>query len=136
MPYCPECGAEYRKGFQECTDCGVELMEDEEESLFPDDEDETQDEEEEVEAEDAGELLEVYSGPPYAASILLNALKERGIGATLRPDSESPYIPPAEASVFVSEHDYNEHDDLIQECMELVEVEPEQGVLFEGQEEA
>ncbi len=47
MPYCPECGAEYRKGYEECTDCGVELVEDEDE-LFPDDEEAAGDEDEEI----------------------------------------------------------------------------------------
>jgi len=25
--FCPKCGSEYRSGFQECTDCGVRLVE-------------------------------------------------------------------------------------------------------------
>jgi hypothetical protein len=27
MPYCPQCGAEYREGFTRCHDCDVELLE-------------------------------------------------------------------------------------------------------------
>jgi len=66
MPYCPECGAEYRKGYEECADCGVELVEDEDE-LFPDDEEEAENEDEEV-PEDDSDLVEIFSGPPYAGT--------------------------------------------------------------------
>ncbi|HHY13142.1 MAG TPA: DUF2007 domain-containing protein [Thermoanaerobacterales bacterium] len=27
MPFCPKCGTEYRKGFSNCVDCKVELVE-------------------------------------------------------------------------------------------------------------
>lgn len=27
MPWCPECGAEYREGFTHCSECGSELVE-------------------------------------------------------------------------------------------------------------
>jgi len=26
MPWCPECGAEYREGFARCSECGVALV--------------------------------------------------------------------------------------------------------------
>ncbi len=128
MPYCPECGAEYRKGFHECADCGVDLVEDEDEELFPDDEEEDED----IEPRDDSELLEIYSGPPYAANLVANALNERGIGATAKPDTENSLVPPTEASVFVTENDYNANEDVIQECLELVEIEADQGALFEA----
>lgn len=37
MPWCPNCKAEYQEGFTECSDCGVELVENLEEEvlLFP-----------------------------------------------------------------------------------------------------
>jgi hypothetical protein len=36
--YCPECGAEYREGFAECSDCGVPLTAEPPEREMPDDE--------------------------------------------------------------------------------------------------
>lgn len=139
MPYCPECGAEYRKGFQECSECGVELLEDEDDGLFPEDDDEDEEEEEDedpvplaVVAE--AEFVEIYNGPPYAANMVANALKARGITATVKPDTENSLLAPAEADVLVSEADYNDHDDVIQECLELVETAGDHGVLFESGE--
>ncbi len=134
MPYCPECGAEYRKGYEECADCGVELVEDEDE-LFPDDEEEAENEDEEV-PEDDSDLVEIFSGPPYAANLLANALRKQSVGATVQSDSDNALIAPTESSVFVTENDYNLHDEVIQQCMELVEAEdPEDhGEAFEDEE--
>ncbi len=139
MPYCPVCGAEFRKGFAECSDCGVELVEEEEDELFPDDEDESDvaDEEEDLVAEEEADLVEIFSGPPFAAQMLANALKEQGIGAVVESDSDNVLIGPTESSVFVTETDYNEHDEIIQECLELVESESpdDHGEAFEDEEE-
>ncbi len=133
MPYCPECGAEFRKGATECSDCGVELLEEEEERLVPDDEE--LDEDEEEASEEPGDLIEIYSGPPYAASLVLNALKDRGIIGNVQTEAENSLLPPTEASVYITESDYNEYDDLVQECLELVEVDEDQGPSFGGDEE-
>ncbi len=127
MPYCPECGAEYRKGFQECADCGAELVKDEDEELFAEDEDE---EDMDLPEDEHAEMVEIYSGAPFAANLVVNALKARGIVATLRADIDNAIMPPSESSVFVSEADWAAHEDLIQECLELVETEGDEESAF------
>ncbi|MCC6484253.1 MAG: hypothetical protein IT209_05335 [Armatimonadetes bacterium] len=112
----------------------MELMEEEADELLPDDEDAVEDEDEE-ETEDTGDLIEIYSGPPYAANIVVNALKDRGINGVVQSESENSLIPPTEASVYITESDYNEYDDLVQECLELVEVDDDQGPGFGDDEE-
>lgn len=136
MPYCPECGSEYRKGYQECVDCGVELEEDEVDDLEPDeDEDALEDEvdeeleESEDELEDAG--IEIFSGPVYAAKMLTGALKKKGITATYLTEGGSALIGPVEATVYVTEKDYNTRDMDIHDCLEMVEVEEDQGDVFD-----
>lgn len=134
MPYCPECGSEYRKGYQECVDCGVELEEDEVDELEPDEEDDLKDAEEELEEceeelEDAG--IEIFSGPVYAAKMLTGALRKKGITATYLTEGGSALIGPVEATVYVTEKDYNTKDLEIHDCLEMVEVEEDLSDVFD-----
>ena len=71
MRYCPNCGAEYRPGFDRCSDCDVALVD---EPLTP---------EEDLNASDA-ELTEVYSsGRSIDAEVVRSMLEGHGIEARL-----------------------------------------------------
>ena len=68
--FCPKCGAEYRKGFTVCSDCGVELVE---EAPLPGDEPEFV------------EFVTVYrSGNPALLALAKSILDDAGIQYAVR----------------------------------------------------
>ena len=72
MRYCPNCGTEYRPGFDRCSDCDVALV------------DEPPSPEEMPAASDAVELTEVYSsGRSIDAEVVRSMLEGHGIEARL-----------------------------------------------------
>jgi hypothetical protein len=71
MPYCPECGAEYRVGKTRCPDCEVDLV------------DSPLDDEFDMNAETEAVLL-ITTSDTMAAEILVEALKENDIPCLMR----------------------------------------------------
>ena len=70
--YCPECGAEYRGGFYQCSDCGVTLVHEPPASAPRD-----------LEAA-AGHVVVFESPIPGEAEMIAGALEEAGIPPTVR----------------------------------------------------
>ncbi len=70
--FCPECGAEYRPGFYQCSDCGVSLVQ-EPPASAPRDLDAT-----------AGHVIVFESPSPGEAEMVAGALEEAGIPPTVR----------------------------------------------------
>ena len=69
--YCPKCGAEYRPGFNECSDCRVALV----------DEEPTEAELRKRARAEQHELVEVYRSGRIDAQVICSVLEGHGIAA-------------------------------------------------------
>jgi hypothetical protein len=116
VKYCPECGSEYRAGFDRCYDCDVELVDE----LPP-----------EPEIDHAvPPLVEVFSASHVEADLVRAALVGHGIEAVMaRPDQSSAYPMTVgsmgEGRVLVPEEQGQQALEIIGTLEEEEEVEPE-----------
>jgi hypothetical protein len=78
LMYCPECGAEYREGFFECSDCQVALVSQPLEELAPD---------QPIEPLELVTLLEIEN--PIRLALVRSVLEAEGIPSIVQ--GESPH---------------------------------------------
>jgi hypothetical protein len=77
MPYCPQCGAEYREGFTRCSDCDVDLV--------PELPAEGPNQEQvRFDPHDVPELVTIFTAGPMEAEIVRSLLESSGIPALVR----------------------------------------------------
>jgi hypothetical protein len=92
--YCPNCGAEYRTGFETCLDCGTELLR----GPLPDDWAPADPIPKEPESKSHPEPVTLCTLPWDEAWLLAGKLNDEGIEARVDPDTLAPYtglgIPP------------------------------------------
>ncbi|MGH2808527.1 MAG: DUF2007 domain-containing protein [Actinomycetota bacterium] len=88
MPYCPQCGTEYRDGFTRCHDCDVELQ------AGPPPEDFVPTEvAKPFDPRDVPELVTVFTAGPMEAEIVRSLLESNGIPALVRQPGASGAYP-------------------------------------------
>lgn len=89
--YCPSCRAEYRPGFTECADCGIELVDDLPEELGTPTPDRVDDAG--FRPEDVPELVEAYRTDRLDAEVVRSLLEGNGIPAMVSREGFSSAYP-------------------------------------------
>lgn len=103
MPFCPECGYEYRQGFDMCTDCEAKLVDHLSEEHFE------------------GELVEIYTSYSYSeAGMVKEILHNDGIFAGISNEFVSTLYGQAisemsQVRVFVSDTDEKRARSLVED---------------------
>ncbi len=85
MPFCPNCGAEFRAGFTECNTCQVQLVEEQDGGLELNEENVHQ-------AFEGKELVPISRGPLDAVKETHNLLSEKRILSIILPDETAPKL--------------------------------------------